>query len=173
MSDAADNSPKIDPGWLFLVAGLALLGATVLIPATEDLARARVQRDRALAVEQHRLDRLDRYERFLADLEAAEPSLVFALAERQLNQIPEGRDTIPGTGGDRAADNLSIFPALEPPPVRLPEYTPSTSLLARWTSNPRTRLLLVAAGGICVLIGLLPPARPRSGAVPPGSPAGA
>lgn len=173
MADVADNSPRVDPGWLFLVAGLALLGAVVLIPATEDLARARVQRDRALAVEQHRLDRLDRYERFLADLDAAEPSLVFALAERQLNQIPEGRETIPGTGGGRAAETLSIFPALEPPPVRLPEYTPPTSILARWTSNPRTRLLLLAGGGICVLVGLLPPARPRGSSIASGSPAGA
>ena len=41
----------IDPGWLFILAGMGVLAAVVLIPASENLQRARWQRDRALAVE--------------------------------------------------------------------------------------------------------------------------
>ncbi|MDX2131371.1 MAG: hypothetical protein SFY69_04895 [Planctomycetota bacterium] len=161
MTETPVRERRVDPGWLFLVAGLGLLGATVLIPAAEDLGRARVQRDRALAAEQHRLDRLARYEKFLAELENGEPSLVVALAERQLNQIPEGREPIPGMSGTRADQDLSMFRGLEPPPLQLPEYRPSESYLSRWTASPRGRMLLVLAGGVCVLVGLMPPSRGR------------
>ena len=48
------------PGWLFLIAGLAILGSAVLIPASEALDEARYARDRALVSEQFRLDRIAR-----------------------------------------------------------------------------------------------------------------
>lgn len=148
----------IDPGWLFLVSGLAVLGATILIPAQDDLDYARWLRDRALAVEAHREERITRYEEYLAALDSREPSLVLSLAASQLNQIPEGRATVPGKPHDPLAD-ASVFPGLEPAPVRLPERTKVDSLLARLTTGERTRLWAVAAGAACVLLGLLPQSR--------------
>ncbi|VAX37678.1 hypothetical protein MNBD_PLANCTO03-1174 [hydrothermal vent metagenome] len=47
---------RFDPEWLFLVAGLVLLGFTVVIPAQADLARAEWQRDRTVAIEHIPID---------------------------------------------------------------------------------------------------------------------
>lgn len=152
--------PLIDPGWLFLTAGVGILGATVLIPAAEDLDRARWQRDRALAVESHRIERLTRYEEYLAAVETGEPSLILSLAEKQLHQIPADRAAIPGAAG-RSNEGVSVFPSLEPPPLKLAEYRPANSLLARWTRGGQPRLWLLIGGAVCVLIGLLPASRGR------------
>jgi hypothetical protein len=147
----------IDPGWLFLLAGLALVGATVLIPASDDLAATRFQRERALAIEAHRLERLARYEEYLAALDNKDPSLVLSLAASQLNEIPEDRAPIPGQRGALGAmADASVFPSLEPPPMKLPERRESPSILDRWTNSNPTRVWLIAAGAACVLVGLLP-----------------
>lgn len=160
MQPASKSPPVvIDPGWLFLLAGLGLLAATVLVPAAEDRARAAWHRDRALAVEAHRQARLDRYQEYLSALEAGEPSLVLALAEKQLNQIPADRALVPGERST-ANDGASVFVSLEPPPLVLPEYTAGDSMLARWTRGGMSRVLLLAGGAICVLLGLLPASRP-------------
>ncbi|GJQ31141.1 MAG: hypothetical protein HBSAPP03_30250 [Phycisphaerae bacterium] len=142
-----------------MLAGLVILAATVLIPAAADVEQARWQRDRALAVEKHRQQRLDRYEEYLAALEAGEPALVLALAEKQLNQIPADRAVIPGSGA-LETEGVSVFQSLEPPPLVLPEMRLNESLLSRWARDGVTRMLLLAGGAICVMIGLMPPSRP-------------
>jgi len=147
----------VDPGWLFLLAGLALLAATVLIPAADDLAATKFQRERALAIEKHRLERLARYEEYLAALDNKDPSLVLSLAASQLNEIPEDRAPIPGQRGALGAmADASVFPSLEPPALKLPERVQDDSILERWTNGERSRLWLIVAGAACVLVGLLP-----------------
>jgi hypothetical protein len=147
----------VDPGWLFLLAGVALLGATILIPAADDLNATKFQRERALAIEAHRIERLNRYEEYLAALDNRDPSLVLALAASQLNEIPEDRAPIPGQRGALGAmADASVFPSLEPPPLKLPERVKSESILDRWTNDDQTRLWLIVGGAACVLVGLLP-----------------
>jgi hypothetical protein len=149
-----------DPGWLYLAAGIALIAATVLIPAMDDLAEVRLQRDRALALEEHRAERLKRYEDYLGALEREEPSLVMALAASQLNQIPSDRTLIlesPESVPPPAS--ASVFTGLEPPPLALPERKPVDSLLQRWVTGERSRTWLLAAGAVCLLLGLLPKSR--------------
>lgn len=149
----------IDPGWLFVGAGLALLAATLLIPAFDQLGEVRWQRDRALAVEEHRLARLDRYREYLSALEREEPALLLSLAASQLNQIPAGRAPILDAPLD-SSSSASVFAGLEPPMVRLPEREPVGSLLERLVTGDRTRPWLLAGSGICLLIGVLPRTRP-------------
>jgi hypothetical protein len=156
--DPHNRPTLLDPGWLFLLAGLAVLGATVLIPAEDDLAKARWQRDRALAIEAHRAARISRYEEYLAALDNRDPSLVLSLAESQLNQIPADRAPLPGYVPSGTAD-ASVFPSLEPPPFELPERRRIGSILERWTTDNGSRLWLIAAGAACLLIGLLPQSR--------------
>lgn len=156
------RSPVVlDPGWLFLVAGLVILAATVLIPAQDDLAEARWLRDRALAVEQHRKDRLARYEEYLKSLDDADQSLIQSLAAMQLNQIPSDRTPLPGST-ETARSSASVFPALEPDPLLLQDRRKVDSMLERLTTNDRTRIWLIAGGSLCVLIGLLPQALRKS-----------
>jgi hypothetical protein len=151
------SSVLVDPGWLFLLAGMAILSATVLIPAAADLSATKFQRERALAIEAHRMERLARYEEYLAALDNRDPSLVLSLAASQLNEIPEGRAPIPGQDGVMGAtSDASVFPSLEPPALKLPERTERPSILERWTSDDSKRLWLIIGGAACVLVGLLP-----------------
>lgn len=147
-----------DPAWLFLLAGVALLGATVLVSAQAQVDDAAYVRDRALAVEKHRESRIDRYRELLVGIETKQPALVEALASSQLNQIPASRAAIPGTVTDNMA-NASVFPALEPPPFFEPPRTKIQSRLARLTSNDATRVWLLAGASVLILVGLLPASR--------------
>ncbi|MBL9032922.1 MAG: hypothetical protein JNM80_14595 [Phycisphaerae bacterium] len=147
----------LDPGWLYLLAGLALLGATVLIPALEELAQVRHERDRALALERHRLARLERYEGYAEAVRREDPSLVIALAAAQLNQIPDNR-TLVIEPLDQAR-GATVFAGLEPPPLVLPDRPRVDSILQRWTTSDSARPWLIAAGAVCLLVGLLPPSR--------------
>jgi len=166
-----DRAPiaLLDPGWLFLLAGIALIGATVLIPAAGDLDEVRLQRDRALAVEDHKSLRLKSYEGYLGALEREEPALVMALAASQLNQIPQGRSLILDTPHLQSfgSGDASVFGALEPAATRLPERQNVQSVLARWTDSDTLRPWLIMAGALCVFIGLLPQARERTGLAAP------
>ncbi len=147
-----------DPGWLFLAAGLAVLGAAVIIPAYEEAAEVRFKRERAVAVEKHRESRIARYEEFLGAVDSRVPSLVESLAATQLNQIPTERAALP-VGVPRGNGDASVFPALEPEPLVLPEREKSPSRLERLVSDESTRKWVIVAGAVCVLIGLLPAAR--------------
>ncbi|MCC6660235.1 MAG: hypothetical protein IT437_05045 [Phycisphaerales bacterium] len=157
------NSPPIvrapiadlDPGWLFLLAGIGIIAATVLIPALDELSAARVQRDRAIALYENRADRNTRYQTYLTALGEEQPSLVAALAATQLNQIPVDRQLVLEPP-DPATASASVFPALEPPPPTLPEWAPSNSVLHRLATGQHSRTWLIAAGGLCLLLGVLP-----------------
>jgi len=157
----AKSRALIDPGWLFLVAGTALLAAVAIIPAQQDLSDARWMRDRALAFEKHRQARLDRYEEFLAALDEKDQTLVLALAAGQLNLIPADKAPVPGSV--RTATNASVFPSLEPPAAKLPSHVVTQSTLGRWCRDQRARVWVIAAGCFMVLVGLLPPSKGWSG----------
>jgi hypothetical protein len=158
--ELAPSRPLIDPGWLFLAAGLAILACVVIIPAQIDVAEAMAQRDRVHAAELHREQRIARYTEFMGAIEAQEPTVIRALAESQLNQIPADRGAlIPG--GQVASTDASIFPALEPDPLVLPEPTRTISRLERWCTDHGTRRWLILGGALCVLLGLLPAARTK------------
>lgn len=154
---------RLDPGWLFLMAGCAIIGATVLIPAKLDLDQAVWQRDRAIAIEGHRLERLERYGAYLDALRREDESVVLSLAALKLNKSPEDRVPL-GPFIDPASTSASVFPALEPPPLELPPApsqavrNPRASTLERWTTDETIRLWLIGAGVLCALVGLLPAA---------------
>jgi hypothetical protein len=154
------GTPLVDPGWLFIIAGLGLIAATVIIPAQDDLDEARWMRDRALTFEQERLDRLARHQEYLDALESAEPRLVTSLVASQLNQVPADRFPIPGLTDVSLAD-ASVFPSLEPGTVTPPARVRTDSLLERLTTSDGTRVWMLAGGGLLVLIGLLPAAARR------------
>ncbi|MBS0188074.1 MAG: hypothetical protein JSS51_08390 [Planctomycetes bacterium] len=156
----------LDPGWLFVIAGLTLLLASVLIPAANQVREAYWQRDRALLVEQHRQVRLKRYDEFASALHAGEKPLVLALAASQLNQIPADRVPI-GVGSSRGgytdikAGSASVFPNLEPDPIELPEFRKLDSTLSRMVSDDKTRPWILVVGAVLVFVGLLPASRRR------------
>jgi len=157
---------RLDPGWLFLVAGLTIIGATVLIPAQDDLAEARLQRDRALAFEVRSAQRLEKYSDYLDALSQRNETLVTSLVATQLNLSPAGKRVLP-LDGETAVFDASIFRHLEPPPTPMPELKLADTALRRLATDRRSRLWLIAGGAMCLLIGLMPAAtRVRGGARP-------
>ncbi|MEI7658253.1 MAG: hypothetical protein WCK33_09340 [Phycisphaerae bacterium] len=159
-TDPAHSRPLFDPGWLFLLSGLALLGAVVIIPAVEDVAAARFKRDQVLAIEQHRDTRMARYEEFINAVDSREPALLVSLAQTQLNQIPADRSTLP-LAGNQGQTGASVFPSLEPEPLKLPERTKVVSRLEHLTTDPTTRPFVIIGGAFLILVGLLPTGRSR------------
>lgn len=145
-------------GWLIFASGVAMLVSAVLIPASDDLAEARWRRDQALTLETHALDRIDRHERYLAAIDRGDRGVLTALAGVQLGLIPAGQTALIAPG--RPPD-LDLFGAIEPPPPAMPARPRVGSTLERITVDPRLRLWVIAGSAVAILIGLLPPTRPR------------
>lgn len=151
---------RIDAGWLFLLAGLGVMCAAVLIPAHDDLAHAHYERDRARAIESWHAQRVENYARYLDALRDGDETLVLSLAAMQLNMIPAGSRPLV-TSVRPHATSASVFPELEPAftAPSPPEFYESR--LRRWATDSRLRLWMIAGGAMAVLFGLLPPSRGR------------
>jgi hypothetical protein len=153
------RGPLIDAGWLFLISGVALISFTVIIPAYNDLQDARFYRERMRLAEDHRELRLSRYQEYQSALNRADDTLVRSLAAMQLNQAPADQELIKSEG-DIATRTASPFGSLEPPPLVLPDkVVPPKSTLEKWATDDRSRLWLLAAGALLILVGMLPAAR--------------
>lgn len=157
---ADDRTPlfRIDPGWLFLLAGAAVIAVTVLIPAVDDLSEAKWHRDRARAVEQYRSQRLGNYSLYLDALSRREPTLVMSLAATQLNLAPA--DKLPMLDlSERGLPDATVWAGLEPELAKVPSPPRPNSMLQRWATNEGIRPWLLAGGAFCLLLGLLPASR--------------
>lgn len=150
----------LDPGWLFLIAGSALLAATVLIPANDELLDAQLARDRALTTERHAAERLKNFTTYYDAVQRGEPQLALSLAATHLNLVPASRSVLPVPGEPPTRD-ISPFPSLEPPPPPTLYRLKPDTLLQKWTTDDRARLWLLAGGAFCVFVGVLPPTAPR------------
>lgn len=152
-----------DPGWLFLLAGAALLAATVLLSASDDLARSRLARDRAIVLRDLHAERLARHEAYLRALEASDPIVLEQLAATQLGAVPAGQIPLSSAipVAMPASQSASVFAELEPPPRPAPTRSATGSTLERWATGDQSRIWLIAAGGLLLLIGVLPASRPR------------
>ncbi|MGP1310686.1 MAG: hypothetical protein ACTS27_10855 [Phycisphaerales bacterium] len=163
--DALIHAPalfRLDPGWLFLGAGLALLAATVLIPAQDDLQKAELVLAQAKAEHAHASERLANYAEFLDALNRGDEGLMLQLAATHLNLTPADRSPILGIGGSAEPDGLiDTFAPLEPAPPAAYVRVPPDSMLYRWSTGESSRLWLLAGGSLLTLIGLLPPGASR------------
>jgi hypothetical protein len=143
---------RLDPGWPFVLAGLALLIAGILIPVQRELHELRGQQKIVEATEARVYARLEAYDRFLTDLRAADPDLVRRLAIANLNMVPKGEQSLLLTPGL----NQSVAEWIDEsvPPVQLrPEPYPDT-LLGRLAVGPN-RLWMLAASVFLLFVGLL------------------
>jgi hypothetical protein len=133
-----------------------LMAAVVLIPAQHSLDLAMWRRDRTLAAEMHRLERITRHELYLDAVKRRDETVLRQLAARQLGLAPAHSEVILlADSGD--AMNASVFDTLEPDGLKMPEGPAVRSVLGRLATDERARLWLLAAASFLVLIGLLPP----------------
>lgn len=133
-----------------------MLLAAVLVPTADDLAAARWQLNKALAIETHALARIERHEQYLASIKSSDPDVAIALAGAQLNLVPAGMDVLSAPG--RPAD-LDLFASIEPAPPAFAPREQVGSVLEELVMNPSLRLWVIAASAILLLTGLLPASR--------------
>lgn len=153
---------RFDSGWLFIIAGLAVCAAGVLLPAQADL-RALEDQLRLLQDEEARAyQRLAAHAEFIDQIDRHEPAIIKRLAATQLNLVPEGDKPVLLAAGETAPvtewiDNTVVTD------IR-PGHVEPASTLSAWAIGPK-RLWLFGGGIMAVFIGLLispEPARRRS-----------
>jgi len=143
---------RIDPGWLFLLAGAALLAAAILIPAHRELLSLRGELVRQETREQVVFERLRAYDEFLAGVREADPAIVRRLAMAHLNSIPAGEESLLLTPGVNRTVGEWVDASVPPRTVTVPPY-PDT-VLSRWALGPG-RLWLLAGSATLVFMGLM------------------
>jgi len=153
---------RVDTGLPLMLAGLALVAATVLLPAHERLEAARFERDKLRAIDAQGRERVRRLARYLAELERGRPELLRSLAYDQMGLAPPGRSPMPQVRrAGHTPGVIGVFDALEPKPIRLTAPRPTPSLLASWTRDARLRPWLLGLGALMALVGVLPQATGR------------
>jgi hypothetical protein len=151
----AFDSP--DPGWLYLIAGLAMFAALILIPAGRDVQQLRGQLRRLHEEHAGISERLAAHSSFLDALDRADPDLVRRLAASQLNQAPE--NAIPLLLAANRSASVTAWIESSLAGRTLPEdATPRRSRLARLADGPY-RLWLLGGSILSVFIGLVIGAR--------------
>ena len=143
------------PGWLFAVAGLALIALTMLTPAWMDLERLRWQRD-VMAEQVEALGKQqDRHAAFLEAIDRHDPVVLEHLAYTQLRYKPSGVEILETAGPDSASISAWLSEPMPQVGRDLPEYCPPDTRLTRLTTGPK-RLGLLAVGVICLAVSFWP-----------------
>lgn len=161
------------PGFLAVVAGVAVLSAMVLVPAHRERERVEWRRDVMAAQADHLAALAERYDAFLHALAAGEPVLLERLAYSQLklrptgkSPMPRGYDKRPGGAERYAVDpgfsrlddpaNLHAWLSQPLPQVgrELAAHRPVRTRLDR-LSTGQSRVGLIIAGGMLIFGGLL------------------
>lgn len=161
------------PGWMFLLVGLALAGAMVLLPAYIELREASWQRDLMRLQAQRLSEQEERYEEFAAALERDDPTLLRRLAYAQLRLKPvdrqplgssqAGRPEVVGVAGypagltSREDERVEAWLRRPLPEVGV-DVQPLAAINTRLVRLTRGwyRGVVLAAAVLCVVAGLWP-----------------
>lgn len=143
---------RFGPGWLFVLAGLALCAAGILIPAQNDLQHLQNQRDQLLHEEAILSQRIEGRAQFLDQVERQDPALIKRLAASQLNLIPaQGTPVLVAPSVSAPMDEwVDATINAEPIPSRATIQSTLSQL-----AQGRYRLWLLASGVICAFAGLM------------------
>jgi hypothetical protein len=142
---------RLSPGWPFLIAGLAVVAAVMLVPAWRDVQDVRLERDRLQAVVDYEGRRVEATRSMLAALHTGDPDLQRRLIAWQLNLLPAGDVAIARevhAGGVLGWIDDTVEPVTAPP------LAPAVSRLESIVSGP-ARLWMMAAGVLLVFVGLV------------------
>ncbi|MCI0364652.1 MAG: hypothetical protein L0Y44_00355 [Phycisphaerales bacterium] len=143
---------KLDPGWLFIVAGLAICVAGILLPAHGDLEALEHQLAQLHIEEEYANARLRAHADFMDQVDRADPALVRRLAAAQLNLVPAG-DTPILLAATESSPVTDWIDATVDRDIR-PQKPVATSMLSRLANGPH-RLWLFGGGIMSVFIGLM------------------
>ena len=163
LSSAIDRRVSPVTGWLFVLAGVAILALTLLLPAWLKLRDLKWHHGLMQAQADRMTQQSVRYEQLLFALESDDPLLMRRLAYQHFHLKPRNATLL--TADHDLADGASpqtlgveSWLHLELPEVGrdYPEQSSINTRLVRLTAGPK-RLLLFIAGGLCLAVGLFMP----------------
>lgn len=143
---------RFDPGWLYVVSGLTMIAAAVLIPPQKQLDAMRRQVDTLRSVEAVEMERLAAYAEFRTRLARRDEALFERIAAAQLNLIHPGERVLLTAGTAESTITDWIDASVEP--VTIPTVVEEPSRLERLATGPH-RHWLIAGAALCVFVGLL------------------
>lgn len=143
---------RFDPGWPFVVAGLLLLAAGILIPGHRELLELRGELVRQETVEQVTFEQLRAYDEFLAGVRESDPEVIRRLAMAHLNKIPAGEESLLLTPGMNQTVGEWVQSSIPDRTVVVPPY-PDT-VLARWALGPG-RLWMIGMAVTLLFVGFV------------------
>lgn len=147
--------PRPDSGWLYLVPGLTLCIACVVIPARDDVVEQRRQIEELVAAEARLTETLRAYNELVSDIDRAEPSVIRELAATQLNLMPAGEAPVMLVANETVDITDWVDARIEKAQAaRTPPVAPRQSRLQHLVSSTN-RLWVMAAGAVLAFIGLL------------------
>ena len=146
----------MDPGWLFVVLGIIVLSAGILIPAIQENRLLGEQLRVARQMESRSQEHLTRSTALLDQMHRDEET-VRRIWNADLNRTPQGSEPVL-RDLEAPSDVLQWLDASAGQSVALSRSSSSVefkpSLLERMASGPR-RLWFLGAGGMCLCIGLV------------------
>ncbi|MAB83737.1 MAG: hypothetical protein CMJ24_09940 [Phycisphaerae bacterium] len=135
------------------MAGLAVCGAALLVPAQQDLAAVEAQQLQMAAHESLSTRRMVAYDRVLQGLLDKDPDLMGRVATSQLNLLPEGDvPVLLDTSSDETVVDQWVRDATRQEIVA--PMVERQTLLSRLSSGPY-RSLLIASGVFCLFMGIM------------------
>jgi hypothetical protein len=142
----------IDPGWLFIIAGLAMIASAMLIPPHEQLHELREQVASLDTQEDRSHARLRAYSDFLSTLDEEDEVLLKRLVAAQLNLIPSNEVPVLVAASATEPVTTWIESTVREEP-HIPSEYPRTRLADLVTGPDRQWVL----GGscICLFMGIL------------------
>ncbi len=143
---------RLEAGWLYVAAGLAICAAGVMIPAQDDLAALKRQRDRLASGIDAGEARLAAHRGFIDHLVRRDPSLIRRLAASQLNMLPDGERAVLLASSRETTIDQWIDESVAQD--RNPAERPRRSTLRRLATGPH-RIWLLGAGVLGVFVGLV------------------
>ena len=139
-------------GWFYLVSGLVLTVASIVLPAHQDLAVLKEKRAAILEDTADLQHQIIVHQEFLNDLNRQDSTLQERMVQMQFNQPPSGTPVVIDRAASKTPLDWVAQRARRDRAIYLEE--PRQSLLSRMTSG-KNRLWLAGAGVFVIFIGLI------------------
>jgi hypothetical protein len=134
--------------------GIGMIAMCMIIPAADENRRLMWEQQKLSTDLAHVQKQIAINNEFLARL-ASDPGLSERLAQRQMNMVREGTTVLELPGRASIAEMSPFDLVTLPPPPALAEYRPIGGKISRLFHNPKSRLYLLGAGMIIMVLGVI------------------
>jgi hypothetical protein len=143
---------RIDLGWFYLICGLTLTVAAIIIPAKEDLLQLELKRDAIVCDLDGLRSQIEVYKQFLDDLKDSDSEIHDKVAEMQFNLTSNGAPIVI----DMSASQTPLaWLSKRARKAKVLEVEHNHASLLTSIVQGRGRLWLIACGAFLMFVGLV------------------